>query len=429
MRGSHILAPGVVDFFLADRADLRLPKGLMLAERYAIGERLGQGGMGAVFEVTDTHTDRLLAAKIIHPEVFADPDLRGRFELEVRITADVRSPHVVPVVDGGVDPRTGFGFLITERLTGEDLGGVLRRRGRLEPPEALAILEQVGKGLDTIHSKGIVHRDIKPENLFVTRNADGETVVRILDFGVAKLMPPSVASLRSTRTLGSPLYMSPEQLEGDPLIDGRADIYALGHVAFTTLIGEAYWEPCWREAKGVYPLLIRMMQGAGAPPSARAAEKQVVLPAGFDPWFARATARDPDHRFDTAGEAVVALREGTTNRRGLFRRRWGLAVATSSGIAGAVLLPIGLQVLASAEPAGTIDQRTLHSPALLAAPSIMGGDVLAAPPAGGESLASTMASAQPTSSPATRDSHGARRGTRARAADPRSAESLPSDIR
>ncbi len=280
-----------------------------LGERYDVLREIGRGGMGVVFEVRDKRTERKLAAKVLSPLAFADDDWRSRFDLESTVTSDVRSPHVLPVLDAGVDAATGLAFLVTELLNGEDLGSVLRGRGPFSWETAMAVLQQVARGLDSIHAAGVVHRDLKPENLFLAESEEGP-VVKILDFGVAKVVALSRTSLRSTRTLGSPLYMSPEQLEGEATLDGRSDIYAFGHLAFTLLVGEAYWEETWRAARGVYPVLLRMMKGARVPPSARANALDVTLPDHFDVWFARATARKPADRFDTTAEAFAALRSG-----------------------------------------------------------------------------------------------------------------------
>lgn len=305
--------------------------GAVLGGRYEVTREVGRGGMGVVFEVRDKRTERVLAAKVLSPAAFADDEWRSRFDLESTATSDVRSEHVLPVLDAGIDEQSGLAYLITDLLAGADLGAALRARGRYEWREACAILEQVARGLDAIHLAGVVHRDLKPENLFLAESDAGETV-KILDFGVAKVVALSRASLRSTRTLGSPLYMSPEQLEGEATLDGRSDVYAFGHLAYTLLVGEAYWERTWRAARGVYPVLIRVMKGARVPPSRRASERGVVLPAGFDRWFGRATARKADDRFDTAGEAYASLRSGLP-RAGRLEKR--LAVACSVGLVGA----------------------------------------------------------------------------------------------
>jgi serine/threonine-protein kinase len=185
----------------------------------------------------------------------------------------------------------------------------------------MVILGALAEALDATHASGVVHRDLKPENLFLARGPRGEITLKVLDFGVAKILAESGASLHSTRTLGSPLYMSPEQLEGEATIDGRSDVYAFGHVAFALLVGEAYWESRWRCARGVFPVLLRVMHGAVEPPSTRVAGTTVALPAGFDAWFLRATAREPEDRFDTAGEAFAALSQDHVDDGPVARER------------------------------------------------------------------------------------------------------------
>lgn len=301
----------------------RLEAGDCFAERYEVVGRLGKGGMGAVYDVLDLRDGQPRALKLMHASVARDRDLRGRFEREAQVLRSLSNRHLVRCFDAGFDDERGVPYIVMERLEGEDVGRMLRR-GAVPWTLAGPLLAELADALDATHDAGIVHRDLKPENLFVCRDAasrGGGAGLRVLDFGVAKILAESGASLHSTRTLGSPLYMSPEQLEGEATIDGRSDIYALGHVAYALLVGEAYWEPSWRQARGVYPILMRVMRGAVDPPSARVAGLAVSLPPGFDAWFARATARDPDARFDTAGEAVAALLSGADGDRGAAEKR------------------------------------------------------------------------------------------------------------
>jgi len=168
--------------------------------------------------------------------------------------------------------------------------------------------------LDKTHVANVVHRDLKPANLFVTARDDGSPRLRVLDFGIAKVV--SQGSLaRTTSTLGTPIYMSPEQIHGDRNIGPRADLYSVGHIVFTLLVGHAYFERELERAQGVAGLLYRVLQGSIETATQRAAGWGVSLPAAFDAWFARATALEPSERFatgeDLLGTLDVALRGQT----------------------------------------------------------------------------------------------------------------------
>src|SRR5262249_10304271 len=156
------------------------------------------------------------------------------------------------------------------------------------------------------HAAGIVHRDLKPENLFVTYRDDGSPCVKILDFGIAKVVAQSTA--RATRTVGTPIFMAPEQIRGQSTIDARTDLFALGHIAYALLAGEAYWFEEMKAAEAVFPLLTQIMSGIPEAPTARARRRRgVVLPPSFDGWMARALAMRSEDRFDRASTQVIAL--------------------------------------------------------------------------------------------------------------------------
>jgi serine/threonine-protein kinase len=284
-----------------------LEAGRLFHRRYQIVALVGKGGMGAVYEVIDGPTQRRRALKVMLASLVHDPALRARFELEARVTGDVQSEHLVETFDAGVDEETGAPFLVMEFLRGQDVAKLIQEGGRLAGGETLALLEQVAAALDRTHAAGIVHRDLKPENLFVTRRDDGLPRVKILDFGIAKLVAQSTESIRTTDSLGTPLYMAPEQIRGDGAIDARADLYALGLIAYTMLVGEAYWEASARGAGSVYQVLYKVTLGATEPATARAPASGVVLPPAVDAWFAKAIAVAPGARFSSASALVHEL--------------------------------------------------------------------------------------------------------------------------
>lgn len=286
-----------------------LARGSRFQGRYEIVRCLKAGGMGAVYEVIDDKTRRRRALKVMHPESVKDADLRARFKLEATITADIQSAYIVETFDADIDPASGSPFLVMELLKGEDLSVVLQQRGALPPDEVVLLLGQVALALDKTHAAGIVHRDLKPENLFMTRIDDGSARIKVLDFGIAKVMADSAGLANTTRALGTPLYMSKEQIAGDGTITGRADLYALGHIAFTLLTGQAYWSEEARAAPALYGFLSKVMQGAPEPATLRARRMNVALPASFDAWFAQATAIEPRDRFDRASTMIAMLAE------------------------------------------------------------------------------------------------------------------------
>jgi eukaryotic-like serine/threonine-protein kinase len=284
----------------------QLTFGTLFHERYELVRCIKVGGMGVVYEVVDHATGRRRAMKTMLPSVVSDPDLRARFALEATVTAPLESEHIVEVLDAGVDERTGLPFLVMELLKGEDLGSRIRRNHHLPPEEAVPLLRQVAVALDQTRALDIVHRDLKPENLFVAARDDGSLHLKVLDFGIAKVVSRG-AGATATCNIGTPLYMSPEQIRGDATISYRADLYALGHIAYTALTGLAYWEPEARRVDSAVGLQWLIMKGLPQSPTERAAERGVTLPDGFDAWFARATALDPAGRWPSAAEMVAEL--------------------------------------------------------------------------------------------------------------------------
>jgi len=284
-----------------------LPAGTMVAQHYEVVSCIKSGGMGAVYQVLDHRTRRRRALKLMLPAIVPDAEWRKRFKLETTVTSEIDSEHIVETFDAGVDLDSGAPFMVMELLKGEDLGALVKRRGGLPPGEVVELLHQAALALERTHAAGIVHRDLKPENLFVTRRDDGSPRLKILDFGIAKLVSEGAQRAKQTAALGTPLYMAPEQIRGEGTIGPRADLYSMGHIAYTLLAGEAYWLEDARRAPAMYDLLVALMAGASEAPSARAARRGIALPPAFDAWFARATAPAPEQRFASASSQAEAL--------------------------------------------------------------------------------------------------------------------------
>ncbi len=283
----------------------QVSEGSLVAGEYRVLRLLAAGGAGAVYEVAHENTGRRSALKVMHPRFLGDKTLRARFLREVRVTAQIESEFIVKVVDAGVDVATGTPFLVMELLQGEDLGRHLRRRGCLAWCEALSYLHQVAEAVELAHRAGIVHRDLKPSNIFLAQRAGKIVHAKVLDFGIAKILSEDATSATSA-LVGTPMYMAPEQIEHQP-VTPATDVYALGLTAYAILTGEAYWAPDMRRCKDIITFAEIAAQGPRQPASLRAARGHVVLPAGFDGWFALATARAPANRFSSAVAAIRAL--------------------------------------------------------------------------------------------------------------------------
>ena len=266
--------------------------------------------MGAIYVVTQEATGRPRALKLMHPELIANTGLRDKFMQEARIGARIHSEHIVDVVDAGVEPEQGLPWLAMELLEGEDLSALLARRGRLDLTEVHAIFEQLCHAVAAAHAAGIVHRDLKPDNIFLaaTKQAGQPFVIKVLDFGIAKLLLESRTT--ATGALGTPLWMAPEQTDSRAVISAATDVWALGLIAYRLLTGRNFWRGADGEHASLHVFLREVVIDTIPPASVRAAEQGVAdaLPPGFDDWFAQCVARDAKDRFQSAGPAADAFR-------------------------------------------------------------------------------------------------------------------------
>jgi serine/threonine-protein kinase len=286
--------------------ELDLATRSVFAGRYSVVRRIASGGMGAVFEVLHIETQRRRALKVMLPELLLDRQLRERFQMEARITANVETEYIVDVFDAGVDDATGMPFLVMELLNGEDLAKVIEHHGSLAPEQVVTYLRQVGSALDKTHAAGIVHRDLKPENLFLTHREDGSPRVKILDFGISKVVSDAATGGNATRGLGTPLYMAPEQVLGQA-VGPATDLYALALIAYTLLVGAPYWQSDVQRFDNPISFVVHTSKGVTDSASERAAEVGRTLPPDFDAWFRKATALDVTQRFRNAADLVAAL--------------------------------------------------------------------------------------------------------------------------
>ena len=287
-----------------------LQSGATFAEDFRLVRPLSRGGMGAVYVAEQLSTGKQRALKLMLPELVSDPQLRKRFEQEARACARIESDHVVDVVAAGVEVTSGMPWLAMELLQGEHLGELVRRRGALPHADVRSILQQLCHAIAAAHDAGVVHRDLKPENVFLAkaRRAGVEMTVKVLDFGIAKLLA-EVRTL-ATAAVGSPMWMAPEQTARGGVVDPSTDVWSIGLIAFYLLTGHHYWRSAEEESSTLANLLREIVLDPLPAASLRAQELGVSnLPEGFDSWFQQAVARDPAERFATARPAHVAFEQ------------------------------------------------------------------------------------------------------------------------
>ncbi|WCN80082.1 serine/threonine-protein kinase [Micromonospora sp. LH3U1] len=294
-----------------------LTRGVLLGDRYRLGERVATGGMGAVWRGTDVLLEREVAVKVLLPSLVADPEFTARFRAEARMLAALRHPGVVPVHDVGqaaLADGSQVDYLVMEYVEGEPLSARVRAAGRLDPATAMSVLAQAADALHTAHLAGIVHRDVKPGNLLV--KADGSVV--LVDFGIARSR--TMAGLTAANmVLGTASYMSPEQATGQP-VSAATDVYALGAVAYFCLAGQPPFH-------GDNPLAVALRH---------AQEEPAPLPQDTPPAIAavvaRALAKRPADRFGSAAELAAAAADARDSTLASIpasaRPPWAMAAPT-----------------------------------------------------------------------------------------------------
>ncbi|CAN5541256.1 hypothetical protein BH09MYX1_BH09MYX1_46140 [soil metagenome] len=283
----------------------KIPVGTLLAGKYKVTREIGRGGMAAVYEAEQMALGKKVAIKVLASELAGSNIVIERFFREARAAASVRSPYIVDVYDSG-RLEDGRPFITMEMLEGESLYDRMARVRLIDPATTIRIISHCAKGLMKAHSAGIVHRDLKPENIFLTRGDDGaDETAKLLDFGLAKFYSPVATDAKTARltregaVFGTPAYMSPEQVKGQGNVDHRADLWALGCMAFECLIGR----PVWNTEQGVAMTFAAIATQPIPVPS----EIRRDLPKSFDAWFAKALQRDPDDRYQSAKELSDAL--------------------------------------------------------------------------------------------------------------------------
>jgi serine/threonine-protein kinase len=271
-----------------------------VADRYRIEALLGAGGYGAVYAAIQLNLNRRVALKVLHPHVMARPLARERFEREARLAQLLQHPNVVRLFDFGVDAATQQSFIVWEMLEGRSLEAEVSRLGPLDWRRVLRIATQVLKALSEAHGRGIVHRDVKPANLYLCDFAGEPDFVKVLDFGIATFSDAEGARITQEGTLGTPMYMAPEQVLGEP-VDARTDLYALGLVMAEAIAGTP-------PLSGRSAMEIAMKQLAAEPHEL----DPRVLATPLCGVIARAVEKQRERRFASAEEMLRAITDATS---------------------------------------------------------------------------------------------------------------------
>jgi serine/threonine-protein kinase len=275
-------------------SDGALAPGTVLSGKFRVVSRLGEGGMGAVYEIEHELTKHRRALKLLHASMASMPSVVERFLREASAAGRVGNPHIVETFDAGV-LDTGEPYLVMEILRGVPLSSRIAA-GKMPIAEVVDLVGQAAAGVHAAHQAGIVHRDLKPDNLFITEGPDARPFVKILDFGISKFDPQKIGGLQLTQegaALGTPYYMPPEQIRGEGSLDARADVYALGVILYECLAGVRPFE-----AETLAHLAVLIHTGQPLP----IARQRADLPPGFAELVQSAMATDRGRRTQTAGE-------------------------------------------------------------------------------------------------------------------------------
>ncbi len=277
-------------------------EGEVLAGKYCVERILGVGGMGIIVAARHVQLDEKVALKFLRPEALADADAVERFAREARAAVKIKSEHVARVIDVGTLPN-GAPYMVMEHLDGEDLAAWLKERGALPVEQALEFVLQACVAVADAHALGIVHRDLKPANLFCIRRSDGQLSIKVLDFGISKLTERTTTAQRmaftkTTALMGSPLYMSPEQMRSSKDVDAQTDIWALGVILFELMTGRPPFQ-----ADSVTELAIKV--NSEPTPAIRTLRPDVTN--GLEAVVFKCLEKDRRQRYGNVAELALAL--------------------------------------------------------------------------------------------------------------------------
>ncbi len=280
--------------------------GDVLAGKYRIERVIGSGGMGMVVSATHLKLDERVAIKFLLPDALASKEVVARFDREARAAVKIKSEHVARVIDVGT-LETGAPYIVMEYLQGSDLAKVVKHEGMLAVPVAIEYMLQAAEALAEAHAIGIVHRDLKPHNLFLAKRADGTPCVKVLDFGISKVVggdsrSESEGSLTATNAvLGSPIYMSPEQMSSPKSVDARADVWSFGATLYKLVTGKAPFM-----GDSVPEICGMILMGVEPPPIFQFCPD---APPGLEAAIKKCLQRNPADRWANIGDLAIALSE------------------------------------------------------------------------------------------------------------------------
>ena len=281
-----------------------LAPGRLLSERYLLVQQIGVGGFGVVFRARDRRLGKRVAVKVLSPQLAGSPRAAARFRQEALAASQVGHPGIVDVTDFDCD-EDGTRFLVMEYLEGQDLASLIEHEGALEPARALTIAGAVAEAIGAAHAKGIVHRDLKPANIFLVPRPGLPDQVKVLDFGISKMLAEAGEPSGLTgagQILGTPHYLSPEQAMGNPVIDGRTDIYSLGVILYELVCGATPFS-----SASYLGMITQHLVAVPERPSRRVPEARI--PAALDALILRALEKDPARRFGSMTELAAAIGE------------------------------------------------------------------------------------------------------------------------
>jgi serine/threonine protein kinase len=268
--------------------------GQTLVERYRLQRKIGEGGMGAVYEAVHIQLEKPVAVKVLRDQYRDRPEAAQRLVKEARLASSIRNEHIIEITDSG-STSDGRTFVVMEHLEGRSLAELIRSEGALPESRAIAIVLQAAVALRAAHDRGIIHRDVKPENIFLIERQGSRDFVKVVDFGISKSVHEEIDQLRLTQTgmvLGTPLYMSPEQARGEDDLDHRVDIYALGVILFEALTGEVPFRGA--NSLGIISQILNR-----EPPRPRALRSDLVISEGVDEVVMRAITKPRELRYST----------------------------------------------------------------------------------------------------------------------------------
>jgi serine/threonine-protein kinase len=273
--------------------------GDLLAQKYRVVRSIGRGGMGIVFAATHELLHQTVAIKLLLPELAAHPDAIGRFLNEARASARIHSEHVATVMDVGT-LESGAAYMVMEFLEGSDLEAILAADGVMSVEKVTQCMLQALEGIAHAHALGIIHRDLKPSNLFLAARPDGSLSIKVLDFGISKAprRDDDGAATRTHEMLGSPLFMSPEQVRSAKTVDARSDLWSLGVIMYRLLTGTT---PFIGDNFGEVLAAILVQ------PYTPVTKARPDVPAAFSDVVDRCLERDRDRRYANAAELAMAL--------------------------------------------------------------------------------------------------------------------------